>query len=206
MDCKELSLLRLSPRVFRSSSFFSPLIVLLDTYDFPLGIHISLRLAPNPSNYQQRESKVSMIEILPLVVLNAHSANLLHWLHHLWHSFWSAFRPIWIKIWNHFPYGPKISVKLQNNRSSPLRQLWTQASLVEFDLIPSRLWIPWEHIPYLSSRRMIFLFPWMEYSPVVGLDGIFDSVFSKLSSVWDRKKGLLILKLFPGVFYSWLIW
>ena len=70
MDSKELSLLKHLPRVFRSSSFISSL----------------------------RNWAVLWLKYLPLITLNSHSANLLHWLHHFCQGFYSSSRPIWIKF------------------------------------------------------------------------------------------------------------
>jgi len=39
-----------------------------------------------------------MIETLPFMALNAHSANFLHWPHHFCQDFCPTFRPIWIKF------------------------------------------------------------------------------------------------------------
>ena len=63
-------------------------------------------------------------------------------------------------VWNHFPSWPVILSELQNNRVRPLHQLRTQVLIPQINLKPSRLWIPWLQVPYLSFRWMIFLFPW----------------------------------------------
>ncbi len=42
--------------------------------------------------------RVSMIDILPIVALNTHSANFLHWLHHSCQGFCHTSRPIRIKF------------------------------------------------------------------------------------------------------------
>ena len=108
----------------------------------------------------------------------------------------------------HFSSWPKMLIKLQNNRISPLHQLWIQVFIAYFYLIPSRLWVPLWKVPYLSFRRMIFLVPGMKYSrlqpPLACSDRIFDIIFSYLSCIRDR--GAYWAWNFSLVFYWWVVW
>jgi len=63
-NCKELSLLRLSLRVFRSSSPKSSLIFLLETYDFlfPLDIHNSSPDLPSIIPFLKRQTSTKSVD------------------------------------------------------------------------------------------------------------------------------------------------
>jgi len=110
------------------------------------------------------------------------------------------------QIWNHDPSLLIIFIKLQTHRIGPLYQLWFQASFPHPYLIPSKLWISLWNVPYLLFRLMIFLFPFGESSrslaPVVCSGGIFDSIFSYLSSIRDKKAYLARMKLFFGFLFK----
>ena len=145
-----------------------------------------LRLALNPPNYQQREPIVSMTEILPLA-LNAHSANLLHWFHHVCQGFCPTFRPIWIKfeiIISLLTENLDETSKWSHQSSSSAVRSGIYCLSVSHTL--ERLWISWWQDAYLSFRWMIFLFPSMKgewlLASVVDFDWILDSIFSYLYS------------------------
>ncbi len=111
IDCKELSLLRLTLRTFKSSSSNSHLIFWLDSSFSPLDIHISSHL-----RWDTLPRKI----FLPVAV-NVYSTNFLHWFHHICEDFYSIPTPIWIK----FEIIPSLDRKASSNFKITASALFT---------------------------------------------------------------------------------
>ena len=92
--------------------------------------------------------------------------------------------PIEIRFEIMTPYLPKIFIESQNNRLSPLHELWTQACIVYVDLIPSQGYGHlYDIFPYLSFRLMLKIFLMEENSEGFAFDRTFDSIFCCVSSI-----------------------